>query len=159
MSNVQATTSGDKMLRLPRTWIFQANPNKYQIETSLQVDRDDMWNLRQHHKDVDVGDRVLIWIAGKNAGIYAVGTVTTSPVITPDTPKGIEYWNDKQEGYRPIARVWVRYDRILIDRPLLRDFLLCDPDLWNLSILRNPRGTNFKVTSAEWQSLKLWLEI
>jgi hypothetical protein len=158
MPSMQAATSAGKVRRLPRTWIFQASRNMYKIETSLQVEHDEMWNLRQHHKDVDVNDRVLIWMSGTKAGIYALGTVTSSPVVTPDTPQGIEYWNDKREGYRPIARVWVRYDRVLIDRPLLRDFLLCDPELWSLSILRNPRGTNFAVTEPEWQALKVWLD-
>ncbi|HSH77851.1 MAG TPA: EVE domain-containing protein [Herpetosiphonaceae bacterium] len=158
MPNTQATNSVQNFRRLPRAWIFQANPDKYKIETSLRVERDEMWNLRQHHKDVNVYDHVLIWIAGHKAGIYAVGTVTGSPVVTPDTPKGIGYWNDKRDGYRAIARVPVRYNRVLIDRPVLRDFLLCDPDLWDLSIFRNPRGTNFAVTEAEWKALKVWLD-
>ncbi len=157
MPNTQATTHGRQVRRFPRTWLFQANPNMYEIETSLRVERDEMWNLRQHHKDIEVNDHVLIWIAGKQAGIYAVGTVTSPPIVTNDTVKGIGYWKDKREGHRAIARVWVRYNRVLIDRPLLRDFLLCDPDLWNLSILRNPRGTNFAVTEAEWKALKVWL--
>lgn len=159
MSNTQTTTVAANVRRLPRTWIFQANPNMYDIETSLRAERHEKWNLRQHRKDVDVNDRVLIWISGKKAGIYAVGTVTSPPIITADTPQGIDYWTDKRNGRRAIARVNVRYDRILINHPLLRDFLLCDPDLWSLSILRYAQGTNFPVTEPEWQALKVWLNI
>lgn len=155
-STVPATS---QTVQLRPTWIFQANPRLYQIEQSLQVEQEELWNLRQHQRQVQLNDRVLVWISGKRAGIYAVGTVRTSPVIEADSPKGIGYWNDKRQGYRPIARVLVRYDRVLLDRPLLRDFLLCDPALWNMSIFRNPRGTNFTVTEAEWQAIKVWLEV
>ena len=132
------------------TWIFQASPKLYKITDSLRLENEEMWNLRQHHRHVRLGDRVLIWISGDRAGIYALGTVISNPVVQSDSPKGISYWNDKQQGFRPIARVRVRYERILLNHPLLRDFLSCDPDLWKLSILRNPRGTNFTVTVAEW---------
>lgn len=155
-STVPATS---QTVQLRPTWIFQANPRLYQIEQSLQVEQEERWNLRQHQRQVQLNDRVLVWISGKRAGIYAVGTVKTSPVIEADSPKGIGYWNDKRQGYRPIARVLVRYDRVLLDRPLLRDFLLCDPALWNMSIFRNSRGTNFRVMETEWQAIKVWLEV
>jgi hypothetical protein len=142
-----------------RTWIFQANPLLYRIADSLQAEREEKWNLRQHYRAVRPSDRVLIWISGKRAGIYALGSVKTSPTIEADSLKGIGYWNDKRQGYRPIARVWVRYERVLLDRPLFRDFLLCDPDLWNLTILRNPRGTNFAVTEDQWLAIKTWLDL
>lgn len=147
------------MITTRRTWIFQANPLLYRIEESLRVEQKEKWNLRQHQRDVQIGDRVLIWIAGKRAGIYAIGEITTSPLIESDSPKGIGYWSDKRQGRRPIARVWVQYERVLLDRPLLRDFLKCDSALWNLKILRNPRGTNFGVTEEEWSAIQAWLDL
>jgi EVE domain len=147
------------MTTIRRTWIFQANPLLYRIEESLRVEQKEKWNLRQHQRDVQIGDRVLLWMAGKRAGIYATGVVMTSPIIESDSPKGIGYWNDKRQGYRPIARVLVQYERVLLDRPLLRDFLRCDPALWNMKILRSPRGTNFGVTEEEWLAIQAWLDL
>jgi hypothetical protein len=158
MSNIQMMPSSNHTVPVQRTWIFQANPVLYRISESLRVEQEEKWNLRQHQRLVQVGDRVLIWIAGKRAGIYAVGMVKTPPVVESDSPKGVGYWNDKRQGYRPIARVWIRYDQVFLTRPLLRDFLRCDPDLWNLKILRNPRGTNFAVSEDEWLAIKTWLD-
>src|SRR4051812_24312473 len=59
-----------------RTWLFQANPDKYDIFETLQLG-EELWNLRQHAREVRVGDRVLIWVCGDDAGIYAVGRVVT----------------------------------------------------------------------------------
>lgn len=144
--------------RRPRTWIFQANPAKYRIADSLRAEEEEYWNLRQHAREVAPGDRVLIWLSGKRAGVYALGTVRSAPIDTSDSPAGQAYWNDERAGQRMIPRVRVRYDRVLVDRPLLRDFIACDPDLWNLIILRAPQGTNFTVTEEEWQALRGWLE-
>ena len=158
MISAQTKLLNYQTAQMQRTWIFQANPTLYRIAESLRTEGEEKWNLRQHQRDVQVSDRVLIWMSGKRAGIYAVGAVKTAPVVEADTPKGIGYWNDKRQGYRPIARVWVQYEQVLLDRPLLRDFLLCDPDLWNMKILRSPRGTNFAVTEEEWRAIKTWLD-
>jgi predicted RNA-binding protein with PUA-like domain len=139
------------------TWIFQANPKRYDIERSLRAEREELWNLRQHAKAVKAGDRALIWLSGPKAGIYAIGTVLADPIIQADTPTGIGYWVSKREGQRAIARVPVRYERILLDRPLQKVFLDADLALQGLRILHFPRGTVFAVTEAEWQAIALWL--
>lgn len=144
--------------REPRTWIFQANPKRYRIEESLQAEHEELWNLNQHAAEVRAGDRVLIWISGDDAGIYAVGIVLSNPVIMSDSPRGIEYWSDPADGRRPKARVQVRYDRVLLSRPLRKVYLAADPAFRNLGILRSPRGTNFAVTTAEWLAIKEWLD-
>ncbi len=143
--------------REPRTWIFQANPHRYHIEESLQKEREELWNLNQHVADVRIGDRVLIWICGDEAGIYAVGTILSNPAIVPDSPQGVGYWSDPADGKRAKARVRVRYDRVLLARPLRKAYLTADPALRNLGILRSPRGTNFSVTQGEWSAIRGWL--
>lgn len=142
-----------------RVWIFQANPDRYRIFDSLQRETDEYWNLNQYSKDVQVGNRVLIWISGENAGIYAIGTVIDPPVLTADSETGIGYWIDKADGRLPKARVRVRYDQLLLDRPLSKTFLQADPDLWGLRIITFPRGTNFPVSDTEWNAIKRWLDV
>lgn len=140
------------------TWIFQANPNRYRIEESLRVEAEEFWNLNQQWKKVKKGDRVLIWISGKQAGIYALGTVMTDPEKKSDSAKGIGYWNDPRDGRKVKPRVIVRYDELFLDNPLLKLFLQYDPALWNLSVIRSPLGTNFHVTEEEWLAIQDWLD-
>lgn len=139
------------------TWIFQANPGVYDIHTSLAVEAEEFWNCNQHYRKIKAGDRVLIWISGKKSGVYALGAVTTDPVMRPDSSRGQRYWTDPGNGRRERPRVKVKYERVFLDRPLYRDFLQCDPELWNLSILAQPIGTNFPVKEDEWQTLEGWL--
>ncbi|HEY0069605.1 MAG TPA: EVE domain-containing protein, partial [Chloroflexia bacterium] len=117
---------------MSRAWLFQANPEKYDIIETLKLG-EELWNLRQHASAVNVGDQVLIWVCGPDAGIYAVGTVVTPPVTRADSPEGITHWRTPEEGRRPKPRVLVRYDRVL-DKPLRKVYLQNDPNLWNMKI-------------------------
>jgi hypothetical protein len=145
------------MTQTRATWIFQANPTIYDIHTSLRVEAEEYWNCNQHYKKIRAGDRVLIWIAGKRSGVYALGTVMSDPVVRPDSAKGQAYWTDPENGRSARPRVRVKYDRVFLSRPLYRDFLQCDPELWDLTILARPQGTNFAVDEREWQAIEGWL--
>lgn len=143
----------------PSTWIFQANPKLYDIHDSLKLETRELWGCKQHKDKIRKDDRVLIWISGSKAGIYAVGTVLTDPSPQPDTPSGMSYWNNPLEGLDDRPRVWVQYEKILLDQPLLKEFLRCDPELWDLRIMHKPMGTNFPVKDHEWLALKSWLNL
>jgi predicted RNA-binding protein with PUA-like domain len=158
MSNLNNSNSKNKLQQQVRTWMFQANPNKYRIEDSIRIEDEEYWNLNQHSKKIHKGDRVLVWISGQEAGIYAIGTVATEPVMMPDSPKGLTYWTKSSDGQRLKPRVLVKYKMKLYDTPLLKKFLQCDPALWDLRIIQFPRGTNFPVTEEEWKAIKVWLD-
>lgn len=140
-----------------QTWIFQANPDRYRIDDSLRIEYQEHWNLNQHAAKVEVGDRVLIWISGREAGIYAVGKVVTPPVVMPDSPQGQGYWIDSAEGLKPKPRVLVRYSHLLLSNPLLKSYLETDPVLQDMRIITFPRGTNFPVSDEQWKALEPWL--
>ncbi len=141
-----------------RYWLFQANPARYRIHDSLFQEVDEWWNLNQHATEVSVGDYVAIWMSGTEAGIYALGRVVEGPILRPDSVRGQGYWQDVKEGLKPKPRVRVRYDRVLTDRPLLKVFLEAAPELWDLTIIRAPRGTNFSLVPAEWNALLNWFD-
>jgi len=141
----------------PATWIFQANPAHYDIAASLTRERTEFWNCIQHAGKIRAGDRVLIWISGRQAGIYALGEILTNPEDRVDSETGQRYWKSGG-GHQVRPRVQVRYQRTLLDRPLLKQYLLWDPALGALNIINQPRGTNFAVTPAEWTALQVWLD-
>jgi len=140
------------------TWIFQANPKLYDIHEALRVEAKDMWGCVQHIKRIKAGDRALIWISGSEAGIYAVANILSDPELREDSAIGLKYWTNPVRGASPRPRVWIQFEKVLLDNPLLKRYLQWDPELWNLSIFANPRGTNFKVTQSEWEAIENWLE-
>lgn len=139
------------------TWIFQANPNLYDIHQCLNLESRDLWSCVQYRTKIAKGDRALIWISGKQAGIYAIGTIMTDPAFQVDSEIGMKYWTNPDMGQRPRPRAWVKYEKVLIDNPLLKSYLQWDPELWDLSIFANARGTNFPVSNEEWEAIAKWL--
>jgi hypothetical protein len=77
------------------TWIFQGNPDHFDVDKTLS-DRDNVtWSVNQFADEIGVGDEVFIWRAvGKvpgEPGIVARGTVVSEPIEMPaDTP---EFWH------------------------------------------------------------------
>jgi EVE domain len=62
-----------------RFWLFQANPKYSQILEAIQKLDGIYWLVTRYDKEITPGDRVLIWIAGKQAGVYAIAQVSEAP--------------------------------------------------------------------------------
>lgn len=60
-------------------WLFQANPKYSQILEAIQTRDGIYWLVTRYNKEIAPSDRVLIWIAGKQAGIYAIAEVSEVP--------------------------------------------------------------------------------
>lgn len=58
-------------------WLFQATPDRYDLIGALHRGVLRTWRVRQHGRDIHPGDRVVLWLAGKDAGVYALATVET----------------------------------------------------------------------------------
>jgi hypothetical protein len=156
----------DKLVRLgagtrPRlgqkVWIFQANPKRYDLldflaRPSTQPGIVDDWTLRQHAQDVSDGDTVLLWTAGDQAGIYGIGTVVGESFMRPR-----QDWEPEDAPPESLT-IHYRLDRILVDHPVSRRDLVNDPILKDLSVIRQPQGTNFPVTEQQWEALRPLLE-
>jgi hypothetical protein len=99
--------------------------------------------------EIDTGDRVLLWEAGSDAGIYAIGQISGELFERSSD-------DDGDEGDEVVAVPW-RLTR-KVDPPLLRTELLEHPVLKGLSVITAPQGTNFRVTEEQWDELRQLLE-
>ena len=143
--------------REKHVWIFQSNPQKFNFREYLRKPEvgpgvTDSWLLRQHGDDIADGDTVLLWISGPDAGIYATGTIVGESFTRPREP-----WEDNDAPLESRA-ISYRLDRSLLDHPVRRDQLLKTPILSDLKILKQPQGTNFKVTGQQWEMLRALLD-
>lgn len=159
------TKETQQMLREDaRIWIFQANPNRYDIFNALsdpELDKQS-WQVKRYKNEIQRGDIALIWMSGsrKEAGIYAIAEIVSDPLIMADFPAEEKYWvNEEDEGKKKRLKVIVSIKQNLVNNPVLRDELKNIKELKNLSILKKcPRGTNFKVEKAEWHVIKKIME-
>lgn len=131
-------------------WLFQGNPKYYRVLDSIKDFEQMPWLVTRYSKDIAVGDGVLIWVAGKEAGIYAIAEIIDTTKILENVPD-TEYWLDKTKIGKPQAQI--KFTQKLLGKPLLKEDLKKDEILGNLLILRAPNSTNFKVTFEEWEQV------
>ena len=141
---------------LVNTWMFQADPKRYDILNALAdpaVQRYN-WLVSQHKSKIKKGDVGLIWMSGNDAGIYAVAEIISDPAIMGETPAEDKYWINNEDRGKKQMRVELINKIVLINSPVFRNELKAIEALKDLSILRIPRGTNFPVTPHEWNVIK-----
>jgi len=88
--------------------------------------------VSRYGRDLQPGDRVYYWQAGRDAGIYGVGAVREKSSRGPD-------------GRYTVRTVHERPLFAPITRAELRD----DEDLRDLAVLRQPRGTVFPLSAVQ----------
>lgn len=136
-------------------WIFQANPKRYDILNALDDSNigDNHWLVNQCKKYISKGDLCLIWMSGKDGGIYAVGEITSNPEYLTDSEAESKYWFSDEDKEMKKLRVKFVYQTKLTNNPLSREEIKNVPELKNLSIFKQPQGTNFPVTDDEWKKI------
>jgi hypothetical protein len=135
------------------TWIFQANPDQFRLDGYLKPAAEIRWTVRQEHlrTQMSPGDRCYIWRAkGRGeepAGIVASGALTSAPQVEAEDPDAIKFWSTPPSG--TALRVRLRLDRVASKKELIqREWLMQDPVLKDLRILRLAAETNYRVDPA-----------
>lgn len=146
-------------------WIFQGNPATFDMEGYLASTPGAItWLVKQYKKDIRSGDTVFLWRSqGKGdsagqAGVVASAEVISNVSLMHGESESEQYWLDKARNTEQL-RVWLKITRVAKSKEVLkRDWLREDPSLKSMLILKQPAGTNFKLTSAEEDRLhKMWL--
>jgi hypothetical protein len=132
-----------------KTWIFQANAERYDIQSALRSLREMHWLVQQHKNDIHANDRVYLWQSGSNGGIVAQARILTEPAGLSQSGEEVRYWsNPADAGGTTQTRVKLAIESVVIP-PVNRQTLQQNAELANLSILRFSQGTNFPVTDRE----------
>jgi hypothetical protein len=145
------------------TWIFQGNPNRFDMEGYLAFAPERItWLVNQSRKKIQLGDQVFLWRARGNgaygpAGILAE-CLTDSPVLEiPEEPSGIRFWRGSFEP--GIAhRVWLKIIRVAEKGAILeRDTISKVPGLGSVGPIGFGNATNFELNENESRELnRIW---
>jgi predicted RNA-binding protein with PUA-like domain len=131
-------------------WLFQGNPKYYRIVDAIKDFEQMPWLVTRYAKDMVIGDGVLIWMSGEKSGIYAIAEIVEAPRTWEARPD-IGYWIETSKLTPTSLHTKIRFTSKLVDKPLLRSDLLNNPVLKDLTVIRVPNSTNFKVTAEQWQ--------
>ena len=149
-----------------RSWIFQAEPSRFDLDSAFALGRSDRWFISRFTEIIAPGDVVYFWVSGARGGLFGWGEVTGPVARTADTPdsgrlkdpqpdagpkKGETLEESIAKGLREFLEVTYRHRfATIIPREDLRQ---AGGHLRSLTILRNPQGANFRVTTMEAEAL------
>ncbi len=147
-----------------RTWIFQGNPDGFDLDAYL-VTRPAkfLWLVTRHADEIGVGDRVYIWrTQGRHkavAGVIAEAQIVTPATPQPESPDAVRFWRvGAREANAILTRATLRLVRIAGAREVIRrEWCMEDPVLRDLPNLKMAAATNYPLTQEHTERLAvLW---
>jgi len=133
-------------------WIFQGNPDTFDIDEYLRRTADVIWSVNQKHlaSEMRVGDELFLWRAAGQAkalsGVIASGFLASTPEIMDEDEESAALWRKPPPG--PSLRVRAHIDHVAAGHREVveRKWLLSDPVLSDLRILKMANETNYRIT-------------
>lgn len=139
---------------MAQTWIFQANPDRFDIDGYLATDPASIrWLVRQRADQMRVGDRVFLWRAigsgeERLSGVVAEAEIIATPAKQNDSPAALPFWAPDEQNAADM-RVDLQIVRIALRDRVRRSWLADDPVLGKTAIFSLRSGTNFLLRSDE----------
>jgi hypothetical protein len=131
-------------------WIFQGNPKFYDIVGALQEEVLTTWKVAAHKDKIKIGDKVILWLTGENAGCYALAKVASDVGKIEMNPDEIQYY--KTEYDENEDRVSIEIEHNLADDPILWEEIKELTEFVELKV--GNQGTNFSATEEEYNTIK-----
>lgn len=132
------------------TWIFQGNPQRFNINDYLLENDEIWWSIRQKHiaDEIKVGDEVFIWRSDGSVrgsgGIVARTIVIATPKEYVNDEESASYWYE-EVGEASYLAVNLQVIEVDVIEGLNRLELGEHPKLKNLMIMRLKQNTNYLV--------------
>jgi predicted Mrr-cat superfamily restriction endonuclease len=131
-------------------WVFQGNPKIYNVIEALNDNMLTTWSIKAHDKKIKVGDKIILWVTGKDQGCYALGEVTSEVYEGLDEEDQIKYYTEQSKN-EISKRVKIKITKNLSNSPLTKDEIENISELNELKV--GNQGTNFSATEEEYEIL------
>jgi hypothetical protein len=121
-------------------WLVQGNPRLTGIAAVPLAPLPTTWCVRRFVGELRRGDRMVLWLSGAAAGVYALGEICAD--VRPDADEA------RRRERRPVRQAPLDLFVDLRARPVRRATLRDDPRFAGESILRQPFAANPHRVSA-----------
>jgi predicted HNH restriction endonuclease len=143
-------------------WLFQANPDRFDIDGYLANNKDIVWTVKQHVELMRPGQAVYLWRnEGKSKavpGIVALCVLTSPPMMREEDAASLAFWRDADVPNDERKRVSLRViDHATPKRVVKAKWLVEDPTCQDLPNFRMRQHVNYPLTVAHANRLgRLW---
>ena len=143
------------------TWIFQGNPDKFNIDEYLRRTKDIYWSVTQpkHQNEIKIDDLVYIWRAkgSKNAisGIVAFGVVIEEGKPREEVKNKLVLYDELwQEDFREASQIkaGIKLKEIRLtpeDGMITSEIFEQDPTLSQSQLIKARVGSNFLLNAVQ----------
>jgi len=143
------------------TWIFQGNPDKFNIDEYLRRTKDIYWSVTQpkHQNEIKVGDLIYIWRAkgSKNAisGIVAFGVVNEESKPREEVKNKLVLYDELwQEDFSEASQIkaGIKLKEIRLDPEdgmITSEIFEQDPILSQSQLIKARVGSNFLLNETQ----------
>lgn len=132
-------------------WLFQGSPDIYNIKMALKGGHLRSWKVTAHKDKIKVGDKVIIWQTGKDAGCYALAEVTSNVGVFEEEEYEKFYYKENENSNETSERVRLKVEHYFVENPLLWKDIKGNAAFANLKA--GNQGTNFTATEAEYNTI------
>jgi predicted RNA-binding protein with PUA-like domain len=138
-----------------RAWLFQGNPDKYDIAGSLRGLKEVTWSINQCKDEIHEGDRVYFWQSGSEGGIVGVGDILDEPRVRPPLEAELRFAHDESFRNEHLS-VLIRKEKF-IEPPISREQIRAVSELTDHRIFKLAVETNYSLTETQAESIeKFW---
>ncbi len=137
------------------SWIFQGNPNRFDIDDYLSRYTYIYWSAPTNQKEIEIGDKAFIWRSGAQAGLVAIGNIKEKPTPRKDVriqeALGDDLWVSQSDNPAEV-KVGIEIEEVkLTDEEgfVSRDMVKSHSILSKNRIITNPVGTVFRLSMEE----------
>ena len=130
-------------------WLFQSNPKVFDLKEALRFDAVHTFAVVSHKKRIAMGDKVILWQTGKEAGIYGLASITSEARESNLSEKEAKFY--KKLPASPTLRVGLQIDYNFWNKPLTKELLSDNKAFEDLHA--GLPGTNFTATKAQYDAV------
>ena len=134
--------------RNSKYWVFQCSPELYDYANALQNNLIENWKVTAHKDKIKIGDKVILWVTGKNSGCYALAQVTWEPQLM----SSVKDSHLSKAEDTSVIRAGIEITDNLLSKPILWDTVKKTQGLENLKV--GSQGTNFTATKNEFRIIE-----
>ncbi|MBU3012264.1 EVE domain-containing protein [Polaribacter vadi] len=142
-----------KPLKQINYWIFQGNPDIYNITNALKYGHLKSWKVAAHKDKIKIGDQIILWQTGNQSGCYALAEVTSEVGVLEEEKIEQQYYLNPSISEAAV-RVKIKITKNLVENPILWKDIKEDPKFLNFKA--GNQGTNFSATQKEFETLLNW---
>lgn len=131
-------------------WIFQGNPNIYNVVAALNDNMLTTWNVKAHEDKIKIGDKLILWVTGKDQGCYALGEIVSDVFDGLVEEDQVKYYAQQNKNAFS-KQVKIKITKNLSNNPIKREVIQNINELKEMKV--GNQGTNFSATEEEYETM------